>query len=174
MKHAVAYEDAVDVLDTDHKLVKKLFIDYKMLSDLGAEPDARKALADRICRALTVHTQIEEELFYPAVRKASGNDALFDHAVDEHLQAKELVARIEGMAPTDDAFDEAVSQLAEAIDQHVLEEREQIFLTARRLPVDLRDLAVALLHRKRELTRNAGGAPELPPTKTPEQIEEHA
>lgn len=174
MKEAVAYETAIDLLDADHKLVKKLFIDYKMMCEWGAPPDARQALATLICQAITVHAQIEEELFYPAVREATGDDASLDHAVEEHQQAKDLIARIEGMAATDDAYDEAVGQLADAIDEHVLEEREQIFLEAQQSALDLRALAVALFRRKQELTREAGGKPELPPTRTPEQIEEHA
>ena len=74
-----------------------------------------------------------------------------DEAVDEHAQAKELIAHIKGMKATSDNFDRAVKQLGKAIDKHVLEEREQMFLEAQRAPLDLRALAVPLYQRKKQL-----------------------
>jgi len=174
MPTAIAYEDAVDLLDGDHKLVQKLFIQYETLHGFGAPAPDRQKLAERICAALRVHTQIEEEIFYPSVRKATGDDALLDHAEQEHQEAKDLIARIEGMSAADEAYDDCVKQLAEAVMTHVMEEREQVFLKARYSPLDLRGLAVDLYERKQELKSAAGGMPELPPEKTPEQIEEHA
>ncbi len=121
---------------------------------------------------LTVHTQIEEEIFYPAVRKATGDDALLDHAEEEHQEAKDLIARIQGLSADDDEYDDCVKQLAQAIMSHVMEERERVFLEARYSPLDLRALAVTLYERKQEL--KSAGVPGLPVEKTPEQIEEHA
>jgi hemerythrin superfamily protein len=154
----VPYEDAVDLLDADHKAVKKMFIDYNALCEDAAPADARKALAERICKALTVHAQIEEEIFYPAVRKATGDNALMDHAIEEHQEAKALIARIQGAKATAKDFDATVKQLAKAIDAHVLEEREQMFLEARQAPLDLRGLAVPLYERKKKLM----GEPPMP------------
>lgn len=154
----VPYEDAVDLLDADHRAVKKMFIDYNALCEDGAPADARKALAERICKALTVHAQIEEEIFYPAVRKATGDNALMDHAIEEHQEAKALIARIQGAKATAKDFDATVKQLAKAIDAHVLEEREQMFLEARQAPLDLRGLAVPLYERKQKLM----GEPSMP------------
>jgi hemerythrin superfamily protein len=147
----VSYEDAVDLLDADHKAVKKMFIDYNALCEDAAPADARKALAERICQALTVHTQIEEEIFYPAVREATGDNALMDHAIEEHQEAKALIARIQSTKATAKDFDVTVKQLGKAIDAHVLEEREQMFLEARQAPLDLRGLAVPLYERKKKL-----------------------
>jgi hemerythrin superfamily protein len=151
----VAYEDAVDLLDADHKAVKKMFIDYNALCEDQAPAEARQALAGGICQALTVHARIEEELFYPAVREAIGDDALMDEALDEHSEAKETIARIQGMDAASDDFDATVQALGKLIDGHVLQEREQIFLQARRAALDLRSMVVPLLQRKQELT----GAP---------------
>ena len=158
MNDPVPYEDAVDLLDADHKAVKKMFIDYAALCEDSGPADARKALADRICQALIVHAQIEEEIFYPAVRAAIGNDALIDEALQEHDEAKGLIARLQGMKSSSDKYDATVQQLSKAIDAHVLEEREQIFLEARRVALDLRSLAVPLFERKSELM----GAPAKP------------
>lgn len=160
MDQVVPYDSAVDLLDADHKAVKKMFIDYNALIDDGAPAPARRALAGRICQALTIHAQIEEEIFYPAVRKAIGDDALMDQALAEHGEAKELIARIEAMKATSDNYDATVQLLAKAIDQHVLEEREQIFLQAQQSPLDLRSLVVPLYRRKKELAGKASKAPK--------------
>ena len=151
MKPADAYEDAVDLLDADHKAVKKMFIDFNALCEDGALPSAKRAVADKICQALLVHAQIEEEIFYPAVHAATGDEPLIEEAIDEHAQAKETIATIQGMDESDDAFDETVKLLGELIDAHVLEEREQMFLEARQSTADLRGLAVRLFERKKEL-----------------------
>jgi hemerythrin superfamily protein len=174
MPTAIAYEDAVDLLDGDHKLVQKLFIQYETLREFGAPPADRQMLAQRICAELGVHTQIEEEIFYPAVREATGDNALLDHAEEEHQEAKDLIAQIQGMSADDDGYDDCVKQLAQAIMSHVMEERERVFLEARYSPLDLRGLAVQLYERKQELKSAAGGMPELPVETTPEQIQEHA
>jgi hemerythrin superfamily protein len=174
MPSTIAYEDAVDLLDGDHKLVQKLFIQYQTFHEFGAPATDRQLLAERICAALEVHTQIEEEIFYPAVREATGDDQLLDHAAQEHQEAKDLIARIQAMSPEDDGYDECVQQLAEAVMSHVMEERERVFLVARYSPLDLRGLAVTLYERKQALKSAAGGTPEMPAEKTPEQIEEHA
>lgn len=152
MEISVPYETAIDLLDADHKAVKSMFIDYNALCEDG-EPDAdRQRLAERICQALTVHAQIEEEIFYPAVRDATGDNPLMDEALQEHAGAKEVIARIRGMKASDSGYDDALRQLGKLIDQHVLEEREQIFMEAQQAPLDLRGLAVPLYKRKKELT----------------------
>lgn len=155
MSQPIAYEDAVDLLDADHKAVKKLFIDYNALCEDEAPPAQKQAIARRICQALTVHAQLEEEVFYPAVRQAIGDDALMDEAMLEHAQAKDLIAQIEGMAPDDDAYDDTVKELGKDIDQHVLEEREQIFLKAQFADLDLRGMVPELVKRKQQLQKKA-------------------
>jgi hemerythrin superfamily protein len=158
MPQPIAYEDAVDLLDADHKAVKKLFIDFNALCEDDAPAEEKQAIADKICLALTVHAQLEEELFYPAVREATGDDPLLDEAVLEHAQAKDAIAAIEAMDAGDDGFDDAVQQLGKDIDHHVLEEREQIFLKARYANLDLRGMVPALVKRKEQLTKKAAAA----------------
>src|ERR1700730_16406132 len=93
--------DAIALLKQDHRQVKGWFGDYEK-----ARGEAKKAeLARKICRALTVHTQIEEEIFYPAARKATGDDDLLDEAVVEHAGANHLIGEIEAMEPTEDLYD---------------------------------------------------------------------
>ena len=153
MKEPVAYQDAVDLLDADHKAVKKMFIDFDALCEDGASPKQKGALAQRICQALNVHALIEEEIFYPQVREMTGDDSMLDEALEEHAEAKKLIGKIEAMKPSNEAFDATVKQLAKLIDQHVLEEREQIFLAARYSALDLRGMTLPLLKRKKQLTK---------------------
>lgn len=153
----IAYEDAVDLLDADHKAVKKMFIDYDALCEDKAPAEDKEKLALKICGALTVHTQIEEEIFYPKVREATGDDALLDEAEQEHAEAKATIAQILGMEAGNKKYDSTVKKLAKLIDAHVLEEREEIFLEARQASLDLRELAVPLYMRKKALTKPIDG-----------------
>jgi hemerythrin superfamily protein len=155
MSATLFYEDAVDLLDADHKLAQKLFLDYQALSDDGGPPEARQQLARKICQDLSVHTQIEEEIFYPRVREAIRDDALMEEALREHAEAKKMIARIQGMAPTDAALDDTVKQLFVAIMDHVMDEREKLFLKARYSTADLRGMVPELHARKKELQGSA-------------------
>ena len=158
MSPPIAFEDAVDLLDADHKAVKKLFIDFAAIDEMPKPDGDKREIADKICQALTVHAQIEEEIFYPAVREAVG-DELLDEALQEHAEAKEMIAKIQAMNAEDAAFDDTVKELGKAIDHHVLEEREQIFLKARQSPMDLKGLAIPLAERKKELMQQAPKKP---------------
>jgi hemerythrin superfamily protein len=159
MKKPIAYDDAVDLLEADHQAVKKMFIDYSILAEDDAQPRQKRGLAERICRALTVHAQLEEDVFYPAVRDALGDDALVDQAIDEHAAAKAIIERLGAMKATDAAHDASVKELGALIDQHVLEEREQMFLKARLAAIDLRGMTLPLLKRQQQLKKKAMAAP---------------
>ena len=153
MKQVIAFDDAVDLLDMDHKLVKQLFMDYAALCEEAAPPDAKREISLRICQALTVHSQLEEEIFYPLVREAIDDKVLMDEALHEHAAAKQLIALLDGMAATDPGYDARVKQLGTLIDQHVSEEREQIFLKARNAAIDLRGMVLPLLKRQQQLKK---------------------
>lgn len=143
--------DAVDLLDADHIAVKKLFTAYKKLCGAEGAPEKKRELAEQICQELTVHTQIEEEIFYPQLRSAIDDDSLLDEAEVEHSTAKDLIAQISGMDPEDDKYDAKVIVLGEYIDHHVNEEREEIFVKARKSKLDLVAIAGELGTRKAEL-----------------------
>ena len=160
MKEIIAYDDAVDLLDADHNVVKKLFTDYNACCEDGSPAAARRGLAERICQELTVHAQIEEEIFYPEVRKAIGDDALMDEALAEHAEAKDLIARIQDMKVSGPDADETVKKLGKLIDQHVREERQQIFLQARQSALNLRALTVPLFERRKQLKGGDAAKPK--------------
>jgi hemerythrin superfamily protein len=157
MSATLSYPDAVDLLDADHKLVQKMFIDYQAMCEAGAPAEARRQLALKICQDLTVHTQIEEEIFYPGVREAIGDESLMQEALREHGEAKETIARIQSMSPSDAGYDDAVMQLCATILDHVMDEREKMFLKARYSTADLRGMVAPLYARKKELQT---GTPE--------------
>ena len=145
-------KDACDLLDADHKAVKALFKEYASLTESRSRSTAKKRqLVDQICKELTVHATIEEEIFYPAVRKAIKDNALLNEATVEHASAKELIAQIKGMDPADDMFDAKVTVLGEYIDHHVKAERTAMFAKARATKLDLASLAEQLKQRKSEL-----------------------
>lgn len=158
MKEPVAYDDAVDLLDADHKAVKKMFLEHAALCEDAAPAASKRLLAQRICKALAVHAQIEEEIFYPQVAKAIGDEALMGQALQEHAEAKAVIARIEAMKASDPGHDAAVTQLGRLIDAHVLEEREQIFLKARRAALDLRAMTLPLHKRQQQLKKQLAAA----------------
>lgn len=143
--------DAVDLLDADHIAVKKLFQQYNKLAEGKAPAGERQALAGTICVELSVHAQIEEEIFYPAARAAIGDDALMDEATVEHASAKDLIAQIQSMGPDEPMYDAKVIVLGEYIDHHVAEERKEMLEKARKSGMDLVSLKEQLAARKAEL-----------------------
>ena len=160
-------KDACELLDADHLAVKHLFVEYARLAyapDTGADGD-RAAIAARICDELTVHAQIEEEIFYPALRQAvSGAADVVAEAVEEHQQVKLLVARIRELGAADTTMDELVADLARAVEDHVKEERDELFPKARSAPgLELAALGLQLKERQMQLTQGAAATPARPP-----------
>jgi hemerythrin superfamily protein len=156
--HDVSPDDAIGMLMADHRRVSRLFAQFKRLTALGR--DGEKApLVDQICQELSVHTRLEEELFYPAVREATKDDDQMDEAVVEHAGAKQIISQLQGADPGDELYDARVTVLGEQIDHHVEEEEGSIFPKARNSGVDTRKLGAAMLARKSALL--GGAAPPL-------------
>jgi hemerythrin superfamily protein len=147
-ENTMAQQDAIALLDADHMHVEQLFAEYQT-ADHG---DLKREVAHRICDELSVHAQIEEEIFYPAVRRATGDDRMVDDAEKEHNDVRELINVIEA-GPYDDA---TMTKLQRLVEHHVKEEREEMFDHARRTPgLDLMKLGEQLEHRKSELMAHA-------------------
>ncbi|RYY02318.1 MAG: hemerythrin domain-containing protein [Gammaproteobacteria bacterium] len=141
--------DAIDLLINDHQEVKKLFKEFDALTDRSKAK--KKSIAEKICHELTMHTQIEEEIFYPKVREAIKDSDLMDEALVEHAGAKDLIAQILGMSPGEDLYDAKVTVLSEQIDHHVKEEEEDMFPKVRKSGLDLIALGEQMLKRKNEI-----------------------
>jgi hemerythrin superfamily protein len=154
MPNSRGEKDACDLLDADHRAVKKMFKEYDELTGSRARSAGQKKLelARQICHELTVHAQIEEELFYPALRAVLKETDIVAEAEVEHQSAKDLIAQIEGMAEADEMFDAKVKVLGEYIDHHVKEERGEIFPKARAArKLDLVAMRDEMMTRKEEL-----------------------
>lgn len=149
--------DACTLLDSDHRKVKKLFNQYAELAG-SRSTQQRRELAMEICTELTVHAQLEEEIFYPALRAEFKESDLLDEAEVEHATAKDLIAQIQEAGEVDEKFDALVTVLGEYIDHHVKEERGEIFPKARASKVDLMEMREQLLARKEELMAEHSGA----------------
>jgi len=143
--------DAIKFLKDDHKEVKTYFKQYETLEN----DDEKQALADKICLALTVHAQIEEEIYYPAVREALDDDDMLDEAEVEHASAKQLIAEIQAMKVGDRLFDAKVIVLGEYVEHHVEEEEGEMFPESRDTDLDLKELGAQLAARKEELMAQA-------------------
>ena len=142
-------QDAISLLKADHRQVEAWFSEYD-----GARSSSRKQqLVSRICEALTVHTMIEEEIFYPAFLRATEDKDTHHEAVVEHAGAKKLIAEIQGMSIEDDYLDAKVTVLSEMIKHHVKEEEKPggMFAEAKKSDMDLAALGEQLLARKREI-----------------------
>jgi len=148
-------EDAIALLTADHKAVKALFKQFEALSEQDDADEEKAALVARICDEITIHAQVEEEIFYPAVREAIDDDDLMDEADVEHASAKELIAQLEAANPGDDQYDAKVTVLGEMIDHHVKEEEGEMFPKARKA-VDVEALGAELAARKAELAGELG------------------
>ena len=148
-------DDAIALLTADHESVKALFKRFEKLTKQEGAEDEIAQLVQRICGELTVHSTIEEEIFYPAVREAIDDDDLMDEADVEHASAKVLIAELEAGSPGEDQYNAKVTVLSEYINHHVKEEEGEMFPKARKA-VDTKELGVELLERKNELMSEMG------------------
>ena len=151
-------KDAIALLKEDHRAVEKLFKDFEEAKGEGR----KEKLARQICLELTIHTKIEEEIFYPACEGKVEED-LLKEAYVEHDAAKLLIAEIEaGNGESDDYFDAKVQVLSEEIEHHVQEEEKELFPQVRKADLDLKGLGEQLATRKKELMKEykASGVPE--------------
>lgn len=147
-----APSDAIALLEQDHREVEAMFEQFEQL-DSKAE---KSQLAAKICVALTMHTSIEEELLYPPAHEEIEED-LVDEAIVEHDSAKQLIAEIESMKPSDHLYDAKVKVLGEYVKHHVKEEENEMFPQLRSSGMDLEDLGEQLMQRKAELLSQIGG-----------------
>jgi hypothetical protein len=159
-----ANPDAVALLKADHRKVEELFEKFESAKGDGK----KKALAEQICMELTVHTKIEEDIFYPACEGAVEEDVLKEAYV-EHDGAKVLIAEIEAGGPDDEFYDAKVKVLSEMIKHHIEEEEKRVegmFAQARKAGLPMDDLGALMAKEKETLTATyeKGGLPTPKPT----------
>lgn len=146
-------KSALGALLDDHRKVDKLFKDFAS----ARTTEEKDQIARTVCNELAVHTQLEEELFYPAVREISPEKfgGLLDEATVEHACAKELVTQLANMAPDDELFEAKVTVLGEYVRHHVKEEEEQLFPKLIDEKCDLRPVAEKMEKLRAELAKPA-------------------
>jgi len=154
-------DDAIALLTEDHRKVQALFKQFESLKESEGKRDDKAALVQQICTELTLHALVEEEIFYPAVRKAIDDDDLMDEADVEHTSAKALIIELMTGRPGDDHYDAKITVLGEYINHHVKEEEGEMFPKARK-EVDTAALGKKLAARKaqlmEEMAREGDGA----------------
>jgi hypothetical protein len=155
-KASMQLDDAVSDLMRDHRKVEELFKQY----EAAKENDAKKQkIFQQINLELQVHTQIEEEVFYPASRPFVDEQDTVNEAIVEHQSAKDLMAEIEKMDPSDEFYDAKVMVLQEMIEHHVEEEETEYFPEVRRSEMDLKTVGEEMAARKQELMGQLGMRP---------------
>lgn len=145
--------DAIDFLKSEHDAVDELFKKFEDAKEdrLGTR---KKALVAKICEALTVHARIEEEIFYPAARKASTVESdLVSEAAVEHQSLKDIIGRLEQAPLSDPLYDAGVKVLSEYVKHHVKEEENELFPKCKSSQMDLDAVGAQLGDRKAELTQ---------------------
>jgi hemerythrin superfamily protein len=163
-------QDAIALLKADHRKVEELFEQYEK----ARGDDRKQKLALEICKELTIHTILEEEIFYPAC-EGKVEDDMLKEAVVEHDAAKVMISEIEAGEPSEDFYDAKVKVLQEEIEHHVEEEEQRgkgIFAQARDSDIDLDALGEQMATRKEQLMAeiDASGLPE-PETSSLEKVQ---
>ncbi len=146
-KKTAAPKDATALLKADHQRVAGLFEEFEK-----AKSDKSKmSIVAQICTELTIHAQIEEEIFYPAVKAVLKDHEMVPEATVEHAAVKDLVAEVEGKEPYGEMYDAKVTVMGEFVKHHVKEEEKQMFAKVRKTDLDLKALGAQMAARKKEL-----------------------
>ena len=143
--------DAITLLKADHAKVSGLFAEYEKARSTAK----KKALVADICAELSVHAQIEEEIFYPAVKTALKDKLLVPEATVEHASVKDLIAQLEDVEPDGEMYDAKVKVLSEYVKHHVEEEQKEMFAKAKASSLDMVDLGARMAARKDDLLAQA-------------------
>lgn len=141
--------NAFDLLEQDHREVEEWFDEYDELKD--SEEDRKAELAEKICLALSVHSRIEEEIFYPRAREATKDDDLIDESLVEHATVKNLIGEIEEMDVGEELYDAKIRVLGEMVKHHIREEEEELFPELQSAKMDLDAVGKELAERKEKL-----------------------
>lgn len=143
-----------NLIRTDHTAVLATFHRYKTDTD----PQTKKALVAKICLALEVHAQLEEEIFYPALQAAAGDDTVASKSVPEHDEMRRLIASLRAMEPTDSAYDETFMALMRDVMHHVADEETTLLPEAERVLGDrLGELGMQMTKRRFQLLKPHAG-----------------
>ena len=143
--------NAITMLKQDHEAVAELVDKYERGKNRLSSQRMQK-MAREICRMLTIHATLEEELFYPTAREqVRGLEDMLDEAEIEHATVKELIGTVENSTPDDELYDARIKVIGEYVKHHVKEEQNEIFPKVRKSKLDLEDLGEQMQARRQEL-----------------------
>jgi hemerythrin-like domain-containing protein len=148
--------DVLALLKADHDKVRKMFKEFEKLEADDSEEKAQ--LVKQTCAELKVHTQIENEIVYPAIRQAIEDDDMMDEALVEHEAAEELISQLEELQPGDELFEAKFTVLGEYVNHHIAEEQKKMFTKAKKADIDLVSLGEQVAERKKELMKGEASA----------------
>ncbi|HEX7228235.1 MAG TPA: hemerythrin domain-containing protein [Candidatus Binatia bacterium] len=145
--------NATQMIRQDHKKVEGLFKKFQQTK--GAQ--AKRRLAETAMAELEVHAALEEEIFYPAVKKEVDDGSMVQEALEEHQTVKQLISELKGMDEADEDFESQFSQLVENVQHHVEEEENEMLPKVEESELDLNSLGQQMSQRKQEM-QNSGRA----------------
>ena len=146
---------AIEMLIKDHQKVQKLFKQFEK-----ADRRQQRQIVEEACNDLTVHAELEEQVFYPAVRDAIEDTDLLDEAEVEHGVAKDLIEKLKALSPDDESYAATFIVLGEYVTHHVEEEQNELFPKAKKADLDFEKLAGEMWEKKQELRAELGLEPE--------------
>ena len=139
--------DAIALLRADHKKVSEMFDQFEKTRSANK----KKTLVAQICMELAIHAQIEEEIFYPAVKQALKDKELVPEATVEHASVKDLISQVQGVEPDGEMYDAKVKVMSEYVKHHVKEEQTEMFPKAKKSNLDMKQLGAEMTERKQQL-----------------------
>lgn len=145
-------QDALSILKKDHGKVQKIFQNF----DKAEDEATRQKLVESACNELTIHTQVEEELFYPAARQVLSDGKLLDEASVEHESASQLIDKLQEMQPGQDKYEAIFTVLGEYVNHHIREEEDDLFPKVKKSELDLEALGQRIMERKEQLKAAVG------------------
>ena len=137
-----------DMLRKDHKKVKGLFEEFEQAEDTTT----KQRIVETALTELEVHSKLEEELIYPAIRAEVGDDDLMDEALEEHHVVHGLLGELKKMKTSDERYDAKFTVLAENVRHHIKEEESEMFPKAEDCEIDWEALCSQVMKRKEQLT----------------------
>jgi hemerythrin-like domain-containing protein len=144
--------DATELLAEDHQKILQMFSKFeKIKKDKESDIEIKQTLVEKVCMELTIHSQIEEEFLYPALREAIKDADLLDEAEVEHNIANQLILELESMDPEDEFYDAKFTVLGEYVRHHIEEEQNKLFPKAHKAKIDLSSLGKKIRTRREEL-----------------------
>ena len=151
-----------DMLREDHKKVKGLFEEFEQAEDAPA----KQRIVETVLKELEVHSKLEEELIYPAIRAEIDDDDLMDEALEEHHVVHGLIGELKKMKPSDARYDAKFTVLAENVRHHIKEEESDMFPQAEECEIDWDALSAQVTKRKEQLLAKGSATSKHSPDKT--------